>query len=59
MHMGDQPGESRPHLKRERYFINAGMQSRLVLPLLAVLALVALVYAGPSISFPGPTRSRR
>lgn len=52
--MSDQPSESRPHFKREWYFVDAGVQLRLVLPLLAVLVVVALAYAAAIYLLPGP-----
>jgi prepilin-type N-terminal cleavage/methylation domain-containing protein len=51
--MSDDPKRTRPSFKRRRYFIDARLQLSLALPLLGVLAIVALAYAAAIYLLPG------
>ncbi len=51
--MSDDKERQRPTVKRTHYFIDARMQLALVLPLLAVLAIVGLAYVAAIYLLPG------
>ena len=53
--MSENPNAKRPHSRRGRYFIDARLQLALAVPLLGILAVVAVAYVAAIYLLPGET----
>lgn len=51
--MSEHPSPARTHIKRSRYFVDSRLQLAVVVPLLGILAVVAVAYAAAIYLLPG------